>query len=45
MELKLEHPGFCRGALTLTEDVNNYLRDSGSDVFLGDFWFKNATIF
>jgi hypothetical protein len=45
MELKLEHPGFWRGALTQGVYLGNYLRDSGSDMFLGDFWFKYATIF
>jgi hypothetical protein len=34
-----------RGVLTQAVDLDNYLRDSGSEVFLGDFWFKYATIF
>ena len=41
LEMKLEHPRLGPGC----SDLDGYLRDSGSEVFFGDFWFKYATIF
>jgi len=44
-EQKPEHPGLSRGVLIQAADFDNYLREAGSDVFFGDFWFKYAIIF
>ena len=44
-ERKREHPGVSRGVRSKSVDFENYLRDSGSEVFFGDFWFRYAIIF
>jgi hypothetical protein len=38
-ERKREDPGLSRGLL-IDVDFENYFRDSGSEVFFGDFWFR-----
>jgi hypothetical protein len=45
MGQKQEHPGLCRGVLRIARIRNDYLSESGSERFFGDFWFKYATIF
>ena len=41
-----EHPGLSRGVGGQKQSIlNRYLRESGSEVFFGDFWFKYAIIF
>ena len=40
-----EHPGLSRGVQIQAADFDNYLREAGSDMFFGDFWFKYAIIF
>src|SRR5580693_2955064 len=45
MEQNQEHPGLYRGVLRIARIRNDYLSESGSERFFGDFWFKYATIF
>ncbi len=37
---KLGHPGLSRGVVIHEIGFDYYLRESGSEVFFGDFWLR-----
>jgi len=37
---KYEHPGLRRGVRAVPENSSYYFRESGSEVFFGDFWLR-----